>query len=71
MLEEGQQIRTLTIESRDDLKVQEIIYLLLYWINEELASERIVVKNIQEDIYDGQIIQKLIEKLAQIKVIFI
>lgn len=48
--------------------MQEIIHLLLYWINEELASERIVVKNIQEDIYDGQIIQKLIEKLAQIKV---
>lgn len=68
MLEEGQQIRTLTIESKDDPKVQEIIHLLLYWINEELASERIVVKNIQEDIYDGQIIQKLIEKLAQIKV---
>ena len=68
MLEEGQQIRTLTIESRDDPKVQEIIHLLLYWINEELASERIVVKNIQEDIYDGQIIQKLIEKLAQIKI---
>lgn len=67
-LADGQQIRTLTIESRDDPKVQEIIQLLLYWINEELASERIVVKNIQEDIYDGQVIQKLIEKLAQIKI---
>jgi len=67
-LEDGQQIRTLTVESRDDPKVLEIIELLLYWINDELASERIVVKNIQEDIYDGQVIQKLIEKLAQIKI---
>jgi len=67
-LEDGETIRTLTIESRDDPKVREIIYLLLYWINEELASERIVVKNIQEDVYDGQVIQKLIEKLAQIKI---
>jgi len=46
-LEDGQQIRTLTVESRDDPKVLEIIELLLYWINDELASERIVVKNIQ------------------------
>lgn len=67
-LEDGQQIRTLTIESRDDPKVQEIIHNLLYWLNLELAEERIVVKNIQEDIYDGQVIQKLIEKLAQIKI---
>lgn len=58
----------LTIESRDDLNVQEIIHLLLYWINNELANERIVVKNIQEDIYDGQVIQKLLEKLDVIKV---
>jgi parvin len=67
-LEDGQSIRTLTLESRDDPNVQEIVYLLLRWINDELASERIVVKNIQEDIYDGQIIQKLVEKLAQIKI---
>lgn len=67
-LEDGKQIRVLTIESRDDPNVQEIIYLLLYWINNELASERIVVKNIQEDIYDGQIIQKLLEKLDLIKI---
>jgi len=67
-LEDGQSIRTLTLESRDDPKVREIVQLLLYWINDELASERIVVRNIQEDIYDGQVIQKLLEKLAQIKI---
>lgn len=67
-LEDGQSLRTLTIESRDDPKVQEICQLLLYWLNEELAEERIVVRNLQEDIYDGQVIQKLIEKLAQVKI---
>lgn len=41
---------------------------MLYWLNLELAEERIVVRNLQEDIYDGQVIQKLVEKLAQIKV---
>lgn len=42
--------------------------MLLHWVNDELASERIVVKNIQEDFYDGQVIQKLLEKLANIKI---
>ncbi|KAH7729538.1 beta-parvin [Aphelenchoides avenae] len=67
-LEDGHQIRVLTQESRDNPDVHEIIQHLLYWTNDELASERIVVKNIQEDFYDGQVIQKLIEKLAQIKI---
>ena len=62
-------MRTLTIESRDDKKVQEIHKLLIYWLNDELAQDRIVVRNLQEDIFDGQVIQKLVEKLAQIKVI--
>ena len=67
-LEDGQSLRTLTIESRDDPKVQEIHFLLLQWLNEELSQDRIVVRNLQEDIYDGQVIQKLVEKLAQIKI---
>uniref|UniRef100_A0A914E2J6 Calponin-homology (CH) domain-containing protein n=1 Tax=Acrobeloides nanus TaxID=290746 RepID=A0A914E2J6_9BILA len=68
LLEDGQSIRTLTIESRDDPNVREIVQLLIHWVNDELASERIVVKNIQEDFYDGQVIQKLLEKLANIKI---
>ncbi|KAI6189014.1 hypothetical protein M3Y98_00416300 [Aphelenchoides besseyi] len=68
LLEDGQQVRVLTAESRDDPKINEIVHELLYWVNDELASERIVVKNIQEDFYDGQVIQKLIEKLADIKI---
>lgn len=56
------------MESRDDPRVQEVIQLLIHWLNYELAPQRIVVKHIQEDLYDGQIIQKLTEKLANIKV---
>lgn len=66
----GEQKRFLTVESRDDPQVQSVIQLLINWLNEELSSQRIVVKHIQEDLYDGQIIQKLIEKLANIKVFF-
>ncbi|VDD86175.1 unnamed protein product [Enterobius vermicularis] len=67
-LEEGEEKRFLTTESRDDPRIKEIITLLINWLNEELSSQRIVVKHIQEDLYDGQVIQKLIEKLANIKI---
>ncbi|MFH4978066.1 hypothetical protein AB6A40_004775 [Gnathostoma spinigerum] len=67
LLEEGEEKRLLTTKSREDPRVIEIIRLLTSWLNEELAPQRIVVKNLQEDLYDGQIIQKLIEKLANIK----
>lgn len=68
VLEEGEEKRVLTEESRDDPRVREVIQLLIHWLNDELAPQRIVVKHIQEDLYDGQIIQKLIEKLANIKI---
>ncbi|MCP9266091.1 Paralyzed arrest at two-fold protein 6 [Dirofilaria immitis] len=68
MIEEGEEKRFLTMESRDDAHVQEVIQLLIHWLNYELAPQRIVVKHIQEDLYDGQIIQKLTEKLANIKI---
>lgn len=67
-LEEGEEKRFLTAESHDDPRIKEIIFLLIHWLNEELAPQRIVVKHIQEDLYDGQVIQKLIEKLANIKI---
>ena len=33
-------------------------------MNDELHSERIIVQDIEEDLYDGQILQKLLEKLT-------
>lgn len=44
----------LNIVRADDLQV------LLDWINDELADHRIIVKDIEEDLFDGQILQKLI-----------
>lgn len=67
-LEEGEERRFITRESSEDPKIREIIHLLLSWINDELAEQRIVVKHIQEDLYDGQVIQKLLEKLGGIKI---
>jgi len=34
--------------------------VLIDWINDELADFRIIVKDLEEDLFDGQILQKLI-----------
>lgn len=43
---------------------QELLKILINWINDELSDHRIIVKNVTEDLYDGQILGKLIEKLS-------
>ena len=37
------------------------------WINNTLVEQRIIVQDIQEDLFDGQVLQKLLEKLGDIK----
>ena len=39
------------------------------WINDELAAYRIIVKNLEEDMFDGQIFQKLVGKYIIFKLI--
>jgi len=36
------------------------LQVLIDWINDELADFRIIVKDLEEDLFDGQILQKLI-----------
>lgn len=43
---------------------QSLLELLKNWINDELSSQRIMVKNLEDDLYDGQILGKLVEKLS-------
>lgn len=54
-------------KSLEDPKVRELIHVLIDWINDELAQQRIIVKDINEDLYDGQVLQKLLEKLSGVK----
>lgn len=67
-LEENEERSMIEPNSRDEPKVKELMKMLLDWINDVLAEERIIVKDIEEDLFDGQILQKLIEKLARIRV---
>ncbi|XP_046713837.1 parvin, alpha b isoform X1 [Silurus meridionalis] len=39
------------------------LFVLIDWINDVLVGERIIVKDLAEDLYDGQVLQKLFEKL--------
>lgn len=40
--------------------VSHLPQVLLDWINDVLAEERIIVKQLEEDLYDGQVLQKLL-----------
>lgn len=53
--------------SLEDPRVKELIQVLIDWINDELATQRIIVQDISEDLYDGQVLQKLLEKLTETK----
>ncbi|EDO28185.1 predicted protein [Nematostella vectensis] len=48
--------------SLEDPKVMQLKTVLLEWINEELADKRIVVRNVEEDLYDGLILAHLMGK---------
>ena len=51
-------------KSYNDPKFQELLRVFVDWINDELAPQRIIVQNLEEDLYDGQVLQKLFEKLS-------
>lgn len=44
--------------------VRDLLQTLVDWINDELVEERIIVSNIEQDLYDGQVLHKLFEKLT-------
>ncbi|XP_009876876.1 PREDICTED: alpha-parvin [Apaloderma vittatum] len=67
MLEENEVRTMIDPNSRNDPKLQELMKVLIDWINDVLVGERIIVKDLAEDLYDGQVLQKLFEKLESEK----
>lgn len=39
--------------------------VLIDWVNDVLVEERIIVKQLEEDLYDGQVLQKLLGESAR------
>ncbi|NXO14354.1 PARVB protein, partial [Oriolus oriolus] len=67
LLEENEERTMIDPNSKEDPKFKELIKVLIDWINDVLVEERIIVKQLEEDLYDGQVLQKLLEKLANRK----
>ncbi|XP_061772868.1 beta-parvin isoform X1 [Nerophis ophidion] len=64
LLEENAERIMLDPTSRDNPKLKDLLKVLIDWINSELEEDRIIVKDLEEDCYDGQVLQKLFEKLS-------
>ncbi|XP_007453990.1 PREDICTED: beta-parvin isoform X2 [Lipotes vexillifer] len=67
LLEENQERVVIDPTSRDDPRFRELVKVLIDWVNDVLVGERIIVKQLEEDLYDGQVLQNLLEKLADCK----
>ena len=63
-MEENEERSMIEPRSFEKPDLQELIRVLIEWINDELHHFRIIVQDIEEDLYDGQILQKLMEKLT-------
>ncbi|KAM6215675.1 beta-parvin [Rhynchocyon petersi] len=67
LLEENEERTMISPASKEDPKFKELVKVLIDWVNDVLVEERIIVKQLEEDLYDGQVLQKLLEKLADCK----
>ena len=62
VVEENEERSMVEPRSMDDPKLKALIAVLVDWINDELAEHRMIVQNVDEDLYDGQVLQKLLGK---------
>uniref|UniRef100_A0A095ADN3 Endopeptidase Clp n=3 Tax=Schistosoma TaxID=6181 RepID=A0A095ADN3_SCHHA len=67
-LAEGEERSMIEPQSKDHPSVHNLSCSLIEWINTELVDDRILVRDLEADLYDGQVLQKLIEKLLNIKI---
>jgi len=64
LLEENEERSMIEPKSYENPKLKDLISILIEWVNDELHAERIIVQDVEEDLYDGQVLQKLLEKLT-------
>ncbi|KAM9311488.1 gamma-parvin-like [Gastrophryne carolinensis] len=65
--EAGEARKLLQPNMENDPKLQELKKFLIDWINQELHQEHIVVKDLEEDLFDGLILHHLLQKIGGIK----
>ncbi|XP_018025246.1 beta-parvin [Hyalella azteca] len=52
--------------SNTNPRLIQLVEVLLEWLNDVLAPDRIIVRDMEEDLYDGCVLHKLIERLTGI-----
>ena len=63
-MEENEERSMIEPKSYENPRLKDLINILIEWVNDELHEERIIVQDVEEDLYDGQVLQKLLEKLT-------
>lgn len=63
----GEKRRYIQASSLKDPKLQELTTFLIDWINAELKQEHIVVRSLEEDIFDGLVLHHLLQKYTPVK----
>ncbi|XP_006888196.1 PREDICTED: gamma-parvin [Elephantulus edwardii] len=66
-LPQGGKKKYLPPASRKDPKFEELQKVLTEWINTTLLQEHIVVRSLEEDLFDGLILHHLFQKLASLR----
>lgn len=63
-LEDEEERSMITPDSVANAGLQQLVALLVEWLNDVLAQERIIVRGLEDDLYDGCVLHKLIECLT-------
>jgi len=63
-IEEGEERSMIDPHSYNAARFADLRRVLTSWLNDELAQQRIIVKSLEEDLYDGHVLQMLTEKLT-------
>ena len=64
LLEENEERSMIEPRSYDNPRLKDLIAILIEWVNDELHGERIIVQDVEEDLSDGPVLQKLLERLT-------
>ncbi|NXM57315.1 PARVG protein, partial [Illadopsis cleaveri] len=67
VLAKGEKRKCIKPTSNNNPKLQELKLFLTEWINRTLKEEHIVVKSLEEDLYDGLVLHHLLENLGSLK----
>merc|ERR1711970_254007 len=67
-LREGDMRSFVPLASQNEENVQLLMTNLKNWINTSLQKDRIIVRSLENDLYDGLVLQKLLEALSGIKI---